>query len=421
MSQSAVILPGSPLTGAALASDLNASFASVISKFSGATAPTLGPGAASALVAGQEWLNTSVAGQYVWGIYDGAVFCPLATIDTTAHTATVPDGYRNIIGDNGSMEVWQRGSAATSSFAIPASTTAYTADRWYITTGANQASVVAAVTNITNGSQLAGKITRNSGQTGTGVYTFGFPLDTNEVVRLRGGYASINAVAKAGANWSPASGTLTLTFYVGTGAAAKRGAGFTSETNVVSGSVNLAVNAQGTITAMSAATVPTTATQGEIQFTWTPVGTAGGDDSITIDDVQLEAGLIANAYERRPFERMITGCKRHFWKTFNYGVLPAQNVGLLSGEIMGIAGKAGALVEIIGVRHPVSMRGIPVITTFNPGAANAQVRDETVPADCSSTANLQVTNETVFLSATGNASTAVGNILGVHLTADAGI
>jgi hypothetical protein len=403
-----------------MAADINAAWAAQISLFSGTSAPTLGPGASSALVAGQFWMNTTVS-QYVLNVYDGTNWCPFLTIDSSAHTATDPGQWRNILGDNAGFEVWQRGAGNSSSFAVGASSTAYTADRWYLTTGANEASTVAAVLGIVNGSDVAAKVTRNSGQTGTTVYTFGFPLDRDEIVRLRGSKVSISAVVKAAAQWSPASGTITMTFYTGTSTPAKRGGGFAGETNVVSASANLSVGVTTTLSATSAAAVLTTSTQAELQFTWTPVGTAGADDSVTIDDVQLEIGVFASTFERIPLTEAIARCKRHFWKTFTYSQVPGQSLGANTGEIQVIAGKAGAAAELIAVRNPVSMRGTPSITTYNPSASNAQVRDETFGGDCSATATANLNAETISITATGNGSTAVGNTLGIHLIADSGI
>ena len=93
MSQSAVILPGSPLTGAAAAADINAAWAAIISQFSGNSAPTLGPGAAGALVEGQYWLDTSVNPNMLRQ-WDGTTWCAVETIDATAHAVTV----QNAIG-----------------------------------------------------------------------------------------------------------------------------------------------------------------------------------------------------------------------------------------------------------------------------------------------------------------------------------
>jgi hypothetical protein len=404
--------------------DINTSFATVISLFSGSSPPTLGPGTAGALVVGQFWLNTSVTPN-VLNIYDGVAWDPVGTLDAVAHTFTAQAGplsWRNILVDNGGLEVWQRGAGSSASFAVGASSTAYTADRWYLTTGANQASVVAAVAGLTNGSSLAAKVTRNSGQTGITAYTFGFPLDTDEVARMRGSKVTISATVKSGANWSPSGGTVTMTLYVGTGAVAKRGGGFAGETNVVSQSAGMLTNtqvgpAQGFV-ATSAAVVPANATQGELQFTWTPVGTAGADDSITIDDVQLEVTPFGSAFERAPFDISLLRCKRHFWKTFLYGTAPVTNAGVGTGELQAAAGKT--TLGGIFPRNPVSMRATPSVITFNPAAANAAIRDETAPGDTTGTAVANATTEGFQVTATGGIG-AAGNTLGVHLTADAGI
>src|SRR5258707_3559751 len=92
MSQAPVILPGSPLTGAAAAADMNAAWAAMISQFSENSAPTLGPGASGALVEGQYWLNTTAAGTisapHVLNRWNGTIWVPqsvktLLTADTT--------------------------------------------------------------------------------------------------------------------------------------------------------------------------------------------------------------------------------------------------------------------------------------------------------------------------------------------------
>jgi hypothetical protein len=68
------------------------------------------------------------------------------------------------------------------------------------------------------------------------------------------------------------------------------------------------------------------------------------------------------------------------------------------------------------------MRASPTVTTFNPSAANAQVRWESgATGDTTATATANLNTETVDITATGNAGAAVGDALGVHLTVDAGI
>jgi hypothetical protein len=372
---------------------------------------------------------TAAAGQTIQSATWDAVHTDfgnvLSQLGACLVTAPAP---RNILSANGGCEMWQRGAGTSASISVLASTTQYTADRWYITTGANQASTVSAQTGLQAGSQLCAQVQRNNGATGVTAMTFGYPLDTDEVMRMRGQKVSLSFYAATGANWSPASGTLTATLYVGTGAVAKRGGGFTGETSVLAVSGNVAAGSSATLlSGLSSAAVPSNATQGELQFTWTPTGMAGANDWFQIDDVMLGSGPAPGqgfvlGYERLPFAYQLLECRRHFWKSFAYGTAPAQNAGLGTGEIKGMAGKAGAAAELLWTRNPVSMRATPgTVTLYNPSAANAQVRDETAGADCSASTAAQTSTEGLTITATGNASTAVGNILSVHLAVDAGI
>lgn len=329
-------------------------------------------------------------------------------------------GFRNIAGRNGGLEVWQRGAGGAASIAVAASTTAYTADGWALKTNANQASVVDQVAGIATGSRWAARVRRNSGQTGTGTMAFEFPLDADEVVAMQGRKVTLALSLKAGANWSPTSGNILVELRTGTGSPAKRSAGaYTGD------AADIAVTQAITTTATrfkfpSASALGAAITQASIYLTWAPTGTAGAADDFTIDDVQIEVGPAATAFERRPFESELIACQRHFWKTFRYDVAPAQNVGSPSADHQWGAQRAGALSNFGFLAFPVVMRVAPTITFFNPGAANAQARDLDVPGDCSSTSSTAFVRG-VRYTTTGHASTAVGNTLAFHMTADAGI
>jgi hypothetical protein len=231
----------------------------------------------------------------------------------------------------------------------------------------------------------------------------------------------LSFTAKSGANWSPSGGILNAFLLAGTGAPAKFSAGFTNLTIPINQSPAALTATATRFTALSTAVASNT-TQAEVQFQWTPTGTAGADDSFTIDDVQLEVATFVSPFERVSFERSLMSCQRHFWKTFQYQVAPAQNVGVNSGELKGMAGVIGAAVGewLIG-RHPVSMRVAPTSTLFNPSVANAQVRNETRTQDCSASSVNEASTESITVTATGSAATVVGDLLGVHLTIDAGI
>jgi hypothetical protein len=59
------------------------------------------------------------------------------------------------------------------------------------------------------------------------------------------------------------------------------------------------------------------------------------------------------------------------------------------------------------------------MTILNPSVANGQVRDETAAADCSATATVNIGAKGFNVTATGNAATVVGGLLGFHWVADA--
>lgn len=223
--------------------------------------------------------------------------------------------HRNLAGRVGGFEVWQEGS----SVAVAASTTSYTADGWYLATGADQASVVSRVAGITSRSRYAAQVARNSSQTGTGTIRFAAPLDEVEVPTLSGQRCVLSFTAKAGADWSPSSGTLTYNVYVGTGGSvAKRNATpYGTETNPITGTVNLTAGGSATTVTSSISTaLPASVTSAEIQFSWTPTGTAGAADNVQIDDLQFEAvpsGVTtwAPVFERRPYSDTLVDCQRH--------------------------------------------------------------------------------------------------------------
>lgn len=338
--------------------------------------------------------------------------------------------FRNALCANGGFEVWQRGAGSAASLAISASTTVYTADRWYIATNANQASVVSAQTGLTNNSQLAARILRNNGQTGTGTYTFGYPLDTDEIIRLRGNNLYVRAKVQSGATWS--AGSIAVAFYTGTGSPAKRGAGFTGETTVISTSVTLGAGSSVTsISAASTVVVPTNATQAELQFTWVPSGTAGATDFVDIDDVQLEAQLTTattwtqDEYEVLPFQVQLELCKRHYQKTFAYSVAPAQNATFQGALVIYTN---AATRQGIAWEFKPELRIAPAVTFYCPNQASSNwiittATGGTVTSIGSFTdVNGNNTSERTVIGATASGtSIAASNVLYIQADASAGL
>ena len=65
------------------------------------------------------------------------------------------------------------------------------------------------------------------------------------------------------------------------------------------------------------------------------------------------------------------------------------------------------------------MRAAPTMVGYNSDVANAQVRDVTAGADCSSTAFASNKETGFYVSCTTSGSTGVGDYLSLHFTAAA--
>lgn len=366
--------------------------------------------------------ESAAPGQVLQSATWNAIFTDLAAALTLLATqANTTPTWSNIMAPNGGFAVWQRGAGLTASIAVAASTTAYTADRWYLATGALQACTVSAQVGLTAAVQPAhaGKVQRTAGQTGITSITFGYPFTLSEVERMRSQMVSLSAAAKAGANWSPALGAFAINLYVGTGTAGKRGGGFTNETNPFSMTVDLAAGATNTaITGTSANAVAATSTQGELQITWTPVGTAGVDDSITFDQFCLVAGSIVQAFEDIPFDIALIECKKFFRKSFPYNTAPAQNAGL-PGAVATVAQAATKLGFYVQF-EAVEMHATASFTSYNPSGNSANWIDNTAGT------SIAASFDTVAPSAKGvliigATVTAANDVLFIHYSADAGL
>ncbi len=334
---------------------------------------------------------------------------------------------RNALYMNGSFEVWQRGS----SVAVAATSTLYTADRWFLNTGGTQASTVAQATGLSNNSRFAAVVGRNNGQAGVTAMQFCYPLDTDEIIRLRGSKVTLSFLIKAGANWSPASGTIGYAVMCGTGAnPAKRAATpYAGESQPINTTSNLTAGGATTaIIVSSSVVIPTNTTQMEIQFYWTPVGTAGAADNFTVDDVQLEAQLSVGTwtptnFDRIPFDRQLQACQRHYAKTFNYATAPAQNVGVAdTGALNQLS--LGAARNQVYWEYPVRLRVGPTgtnITTYNPGATNANWRDVTAGADLAVGVDTNTDGNEQGIVIYSAAAAADNHSCVIHVTASAGI
>lgn len=91
--------------------------------------------------------------------------------------------------------------------------------------------------------------------------------------------------------------------------------------------------------------------------------------------IQIEAGGVATDFEQRSFEEEVSLSQRYYWKTFSPSVVPAQNTGDRVGCIALTSHQSLANTAFVSFVHPVIMRTVPTIVTYNPDAANADWRN----------------------------------------------
>ena len=380
----------------------------------GGTGSTTAAAARTALGLGTAAVNDSATQAQV----DAGTAAKIVESDKLLASPGYGRGFRNAIV-NGGQEVWQRGAGGAASIAVAASTTAYASDRFFLATGANQACTVSQQAGLVTGSRWCARVQRNSGQTGTGVLRWAIPFDLDEIARVRGKLLVLSMQLRAGANWSPTSGTLSWALYCGTGAAAKRaGSAYTSETTPISGSVNLTAGGGVSQSVALSTAIPAGTTQMELQFFWTPTGTAGANDYFEIDDVQLEdAGAAASAaptaFERIPFDVELPRCQFHYEKSYDYGSAPATSTN--NGSVFLAVYGATAATDLLYVPFLVRKRVAPSVTVYSATGASGNVRNM---AGVDIAATVTAIGER---SCTVNFATGAALSVRAHYTADAGI
>ncbi len=313
---------------------------------------------------------------------------------------------------NGNFLVWQRGAGGAASFAVPASTTQYTADRWQIITNATQASTIVQAAGATSGAFLA-KIQRNSGQTGTATILFGTSLLRDMCIGTAGSVITLSFKALAGANYSATANALGVVVYSGTGTSDKAGIN-----NAYTGSA-LAINQTATLSttltnfSFTSAALGATVTQLAVQFNFTPTGTAGVDDSFSVTDVQLELSPVQTPYERLSFGEELRRDKRFYQKTFDYASAPVQNVASNVGALFAIGQLVNVSFGVNWIFDGLMRTNAPSITTFSPnaGSANWSTNGTTPTAVVT-----QAGGSNVALS--GTTSVTAGNGYFLHATAE---
>ena len=252
---------------------------------------------------------------------------------------------------NSSFQLWQRGTSVS----LVASTPGYTADRWYVVNGANQATTVSRqVTNDTTNLpfiQYCARVQRNSGQTGTGTMSISQPFETINSIAFAGKTVTMSFYARKGANYSATSDVLTVYLITGTGTDQnQQGAGYTGQT--------LAINQSATLTTTwqrfkQSVTLGTGITEIQPVLTYTPTGTAGANDYFEVTGVQIDIGSVALPFRTNggTLQEELAACQRYYYRTST----PNAGNGYVSPA--GVAATTGRFDTSLNA--PVTMRAVP--------------------------------------------------------------
>ena len=258
---------------------------------------------------------------------------------------------------NSAMQVWQRGT----SFSLAASTSnSYTADRWTVSTGANQATTISRqatgdTTNLPN-IQYAMRVQRNSGQTGTGDITVFQMFETANTIPFAGKTVTLSFYAKAGANYSASASGLRTYLYTGTGTDQNIYTGYTGTAAPINNNVSTLTTTWQRFTVTG--TIAATATEMCIGYYFTPTGTASTNDSFDITGVQIDIGSVALPFRTTgaTIQGELAACQRYYWRqtasTSYAGLAPYAN--------------AKSTTQASGIiTNPVVMRVAPTSVEFS--------------------------------------------------------
>ena len=279
---------------------------------------------------------------------------------------------------NGGMDIWQRGTSFASTGG------SYTADRWW---SAASGSGSTTFSRQSAGSTLPQiqyciRSQRNIGSAELTSQQIGYTLETADSLRFAGQTITVSFYARAGANYSAASGVLYFLLSYGTGTDQRLlGAGFTGSTNILFQGPVISTSWQRISYSIA---IPSTAT--EIGFYWQAnvAGTALAADYFDITGVQLEVGSVATPFSRNAgtIQGELAACQRYYATSIPDGYTVSTFPINAQGQ-SGCAFYNNTGNDLWGnLMFPVRMRTAPTLTLYSQSNRTAgSLRDANTGSD----------------------------------------
>lgn len=276
-----------------------------------------------------------------------------------AETAT--DLY-NVIGQNrnilinGSMDVWQRGTAWTSGN----DNDLYTADRWHFQRyAANSASISrqSATDNAFNYCIRVGRVTGDANTTG---YYINQPVEGLNSKRCLGKWVTFSYWIRTGSAHQPSDYFASSIVYHTDAAYQNDGMYYNNFRSAAPSSVASDLNLLGKVGTVwkrfeQTTYIPAGAVQVGVSVQSAGNGTATSNDYFEVTGVQLEIGNVATPFEHRSFGAELALCQRYYFPI----TLP-QDTNIAYPAV--VYGNTTLLMQAFPVT--ISMRATPTVTTF---------------------------------------------------------
>lgn len=313
---------------------------------------------------------------------------------------------------NTGFEFWQRGTT----IAGLANTITWMGDRWGVRRSTDALYTLSR--QGTAGNRVA-HLQRTAADASTQAIRIGQVLETIDSVAFAGTTATFSFVATAGPDYSNAGNALRSIIATGTGVDQTLNSFFDSGWTGYNPSFTDNIISTTPTRFFHEFAIADNVTQIGVKWEYFPTGVAGAADFVEISEVMFHPGKPALPFAMPNYAAELARCQRYYEKSFNEAIDPAQNTGSNGGQSVIPAYNAGASAQRGWIPYKVPKRISPTITTYNPQAANAEVRDATVGADCSSTTAINNNEYGLEIACTGNAGTSVANRLTIHWTASA--